>query len=443
MKKRFPLIVLLLLVFLAVSFAFGIDRFPRPDFDSGYTHPETSHPGARAFWLQWVDVAVLLGTLALAALLSLKWRSRRGIFWLVVFAAAYFGFFRGGCICPIGAIQNVAAAVFQPGVPIAVVTVVFFTVPLLAALFVGRAFCAGVCPLGALQDLFIIKPLRLPRALTSVLSFFPYIYLGLAVLFAANGAGFIICRFDPFISFFRLNGPAYAVLLGVGFLALGTVIARPYCRFICPYAVLLKWCSRFSARRVTVTPAECVDCRLCENACPVDAIRYPQEWGGQTTPFAKKRRQVIIALIITPLLMAVLGFAGYRLGPYLATVHRDVALERHLPGADKSPERPSTWETRAFQEGRRERADLQRSAAVVVRRFRVGSVVLGIFLALVFAGRWLVSIRRQPIKGEGVRGDHVPDDDCLSCGRCFAYCPVDERSGLSWSEVWTNSENNH
>ena len=35
--------------------------------------------------------------------------------------------------------------------------------PLAVALFFGRVFCAGVCPLGAIQELMTLKPIEVPR----------------------------------------------------------------------------------------------------------------------------------------------------------------------------------------------------------------------------------------------------------------------------------------
>ena len=98
--------------------------------------------------------------------------------------------------------------------------------PLLFALLFGRVFCAAVCPLGAMQDVFVVKPLKLPPWLEQALGLLPYVYLGLAVLFAATGAGFVICRFDPFVSFFRLSGNVYILGLGACFLLVGMFIAR-------------------------------------------------------------------------------------------------------------------------------------------------------------------------------------------------------------------------
>jgi polyferredoxin len=101
------------------------------------------------------------------------------------------------------------------------------------------------------------------------------------VLFAATGTSFLICRFDPFVSFFRLSGSLTMFIAGAAFLIVGTVVGRPYCRFLCPYGALLNLFSRFSRRNVTVTPDECVVCGLCKNACPFDAIRPADTEKGQ------------------------------------------------------------------------------------------------------------------------------------------------------------------
>jgi ferredoxin len=153
-----------------------------------------------------VDVAVLAACLALSGWLAIRARSREGIFLLSVFSIAYFGFFRKGCICPIGAIQNIALALADPSYAVPRFAVAFFVLPLVTALATGRTFCAAVCPFGALQDALIVRPLRLPRWLAVPLGFLPVVYLGLAVLFAATGAEFIVCRFDPFVNFFRVGG---------------------------------------------------------------------------------------------------------------------------------------------------------------------------------------------------------------------------------------------
>jgi len=260
--------------------AFAAARFPPPDFESGYQVPRPTYPDARAIWLDAADVAVLAAALSVAAWLALKKRSRNGMVALSVFSLAYFGFYRGGCICPIGAIQNVTLALADSRYAVPVSAVLFFVLPLLFALLFGRVFCGGVCPLGAMQDLALLRPVAVPLGAQKALGLLPVAYLGAAVLFSALGTMYLICRYDPFVAFFRFAGPFYMLVAGGIVLLLSTFIGRPYCRFLCPYRVLLGLCSRVAWRHATITPDECIVCSLCEGECPFGAIRKPTPEGA-------------------------------------------------------------------------------------------------------------------------------------------------------------------
>ncbi|MBU4459622.1 MAG: 4Fe-4S binding protein, partial [Verrucomicrobia bacterium] len=124
--------------------------------------PVYQPPAAQPPWRAWADVGVLSGALGLAAWLALVRRSRRGLFLLAVACLAYFGFWRKGCICPVGSIQNVTLGLADPSYGIPLTVAALFLLPLVFALFFGRVFCASVCPLGAIQEMVIVRPLRLP-----------------------------------------------------------------------------------------------------------------------------------------------------------------------------------------------------------------------------------------------------------------------------------------
>ena len=141
--------------------------------------------------------------------LTLYRRSRKGVLALTIACLAYFGFYREGCICPIGSIQNVTVALTDPNYAIPIVVTAIFFLPLLVAVFFGRAFCGGVCPLGAIQELVVLRPVQVPHRLDQVLGLLKYVYLAIAIWFAvqpAPGRDFLICRFDPFVGFFRQDG---------------------------------------------------------------------------------------------------------------------------------------------------------------------------------------------------------------------------------------------
>jgi NosR/NirI family transcriptional regulator, nitrous oxide reductase regulator len=249
------LIWLLMAWFLLQAFpADAQQRFPKPEFESGYEQPDVITPEPRAMSLEYLDLAVLLTVLSLASWYALRKRSRQGILWLSIFTLLYFGFYREGCICSVGSVQNVVLSFSDVNYAISASVLILFLLPLVFALFFGRTFCAGACPLGAIQDLVIIQPISLPFWLRKTLGIIPYIYLSLAVLYAATGTDFIICRYDPFVGIYRMDAPYTMVVLGVAFLLMGMFVGRPYCRFFCPYGVLLKWMSKFSRWHLTITP---------------------------------------------------------------------------------------------------------------------------------------------------------------------------------------------
>jgi ferredoxin len=415
-------------------------RFPAPEFDSEYVFPETwdfvdgrgntiiqdtiprdgQAPLPTSQTQQWVDVGVLTVVLSLAAWLAVKRRSRRGLFWLMLFSLGYFGFYKEGCVCPIGSIQNVALSLFNSNYAAPITVVMFFVLPLIFALFFGRVFCASVCALGAIQDLVVLKPIKLPRKLTIALSMIPYVYIGTAILFAATNTGFIICRYDPFIGFFRLNGNAPYLYLGAGFLLSGVFIARPYCRFFCPYGVLLGLMSRFARWHLAITPTDCVDCRLCEATCPFDYINKPNT-GLEREVRATGVQRLGYLFLMLPLMVVLAGWIGHRMSTPMSRYNNTVFLAEQIMVEKANPEMEPSLETTTFRSMGMPEEQLIADAKKIQAQMNMGGWMLGGFLGLVFGLKLIgISIVRDQKDYE------VDKPTCFSCGRCCSYCPSDE-----------------
>ena len=393
-------------------------RFPKPEFDSGYEQPDTITPEPRAISMEYIDVIILVVFLAVASWLIIKKRSRRGIMWLSVAALIYFGFYRLGCVCPIGAIQNVTLSFFDATYAISAVVLLFFILPLLFTLFYGRAFCGGVCPLGAIQDLVIIKPISLPKWLNKTLGLIPYFYLSLAVLFAATGTDFIICRYDPFIGIFRMDAMFTMILLGIAFLLLGMFVGRPYCRFFCPYGVLLNWMSRFSKKHLTITPAECIQCKLCSHSCPFDAIDFPTDEKEVVKSGLGTKRFILYAALI-PLWIGLGVFTGAKSHTFLSRANQDVYLAELLISRPEVKNDLDNIDVQTFLESGKTMETLVEEAEEIRHDFYIGSMIMGGFMGLVIGMTLLNTVVFRK------RQDYVPHKgNCYSCGRCMDYCPV-------------------
>jgi polyferredoxin len=447
-----------------------------PEF-SGHEIKTASVPEPRSRLLEYLDLAALLVGLSLASFLALRVRSRRGLFLLAIVSLVWLGFWRKGCVCPIGAIQNVTLAIFDVGYAVPWAVVAFFTLPLVFTLFFGRTFCAAVCPLGAVQELVALRPIRVPIWLDHTLGLLAYVYLGLAVLLAATSTADLptrlICRYDPFVGFFRLGASVNMLVFGGCFLVVGLFVGRPYCRYLCPYGAILGLLSKVSKWHVQIPPDECIQCRLCEEVCPYGAIREP------TVPqSARERRRgrwrLAGLILLLPLLAALGGWLGSRLARPLSSLDPTVRLAERirleermekevqirLETQDKTEEQ--IWQEVLAEHGQTERAtdaseglrradrtpeDLDEEARKRRRRFAYtggplkdwmrrpiaaklrtagGGTWLGIWVGLVIGVKLIhLSVRRR-------RTDYQPDRiNCLACGRCFWYCPSEQaRLGL-------------
>jgi NosR/NirI family nitrous oxide reductase transcriptional regulator len=396
-------------------------NFPPPEFSQPHAFPVVQNLPPRPELFMYLDITVLVLALTLATWLVLWKRSRFGIVALMSGSIAYFGFWRKGCVCAIGSIQNVAQALADPGYALTAAAAAFFLVPLVFTLFFGRVFCAAVCPHGALQDLLLVKPLKVSPWLSRGLALIPFVYLGAAVLAAVNGGLYLICRYDPFIGIFRTSGPAFMLVAGGLVLALATVVGRPYCRFLCPYGALLRLLQPLAWKRTQITPSDCVVCTLCRDACPYDSIRLPVPEPSSAERI-RGRRRLALTLLATPLLMLAGAGAGYAMGPLFAQTTRDVPLARSVALAElESRSIPDPVAADAFIRSGEDTQALYDRATALERRFRHGGLVFGLWFGAV-SGIFLIINSRQKF-----RAIYETDpSDCVACGRCFASCPREQ-----------------
>ena len=397
------------------------NRFPKPDFESGYQYPDLQYAVPNETLWVILDLLLLVALMGIVTWALYKKHTRGPIFWVSLISVGYFGFFREGCVCSIGSIQNIALALVDDSYHLPLTVLLFFLLPILFAYLFGRVFCAGVCPFGALQELVNVKNYRISEAISAALKVIPWLYLIFAVLYAVTRSQFIICQFDPFIGIFRLGGDMGLILFGALLLVMSIFTGRPFCRFLCPYGALLSLFSSVSIWKIKLTRKSCINCELCHNSCPVDAIRPPYANKLKESRSTGVRR--LLAYFVVLPVMIIAGALLMRMAsPNLSRAHKDVRLYDQVIQHEAQPEEELSLELEAFYGQGRSVEEITALYEAKVTEYRFWCTIAGALMGLVIGLALIrLSVKRSRKQYE------INHANCVACGQCFNYCPQNKQ----------------
>ncbi len=188
-------------------------------------------------------------------------------------------------LCPFGGLETLASLFVNGTIirKIAMSSVVLLAAVLGTAVVFRRSFCGQICPLGALQEgfgglgrkLMRGKRLTIPAPVDRVARFLKYgVLLGfLSITWATSTL--VIRAYDPWVAYMHLTSAEVAeYAFGFGVLAASLVGSmlydRFFCKYACPMGAFLGLISRFSLFKVRRNAETCIDCKLCDHACPVN-----------------------------------------------------------------------------------------------------------------------------------------------------------------------------
>jgi NosR/NirI family transcriptional regulator, nitrous oxide reductase regulator len=405
--------ILFYIIIISSSFIYSVDRFPRPEFESQYKMPETQTPVPRGIIFDIADIVILILMLSIASYVILKKKSRIVLLIIMALSIGYFGFFKRGCICPIGSVQNVISFLVSDTYLISIFTLLLFIIPVIYTIFFGRSFCSSVCPLGAVQELVMLKPLKIPDHIDKVLRLLPFLYLFLVILFVINGAGFVICTIDPFVSFFRMSGDLWKIIYSGIFLIISIFIARPYCRYLCPYALILGFVSKISRRHINLAGDECSNCGICDVVCPVNSIEEPVEYENK-----KMKSSIRLLIIITPVIIIISGISGYFSGNITSAFHPAVKLAREMAIEEKEGKGLYSIDSAEYRNSNGDLSRMFNDSVRIIKIYKIETSVLFILLAFVFLVFIYFSFKNKSRKVYSVN-----KFTCLSCMKCIEKCP--------------------
>ncbi len=172
-------------------------------------------------------------------------------------------------ICPIGLMQNLVIYGIFP----------YFWLGAIVAygLVAGRGFCGWFCPFGTLNDLLSFRKVRINK----LASYSKYAILLGTILAAWAFADTMFCKICPaasieasipylFLGVAHVNRPFLIHIATLSATLVGmVVIARFWCRYLCPMGALLGLFNRVSFFHLSLNTDRCSRCGLCADSCPM------------------------------------------------------------------------------------------------------------------------------------------------------------------------------
>lgn len=141
-----------------------------------------------------------------------------------------------------------------------------FTVSLIAALFFGRVYCGYACPMHTLMipAEWLSKKLKLqtnnkPKWLKN--GVFAWVFL------VVSAAAMLLSQ-----KLLHINLPILPIWLAVAILVTLRYKPSVFHNLICPFGALQRTFGRFALFTKKVDRDSCIGCKLCEKACPSEAI---------------------------------------------------------------------------------------------------------------------------------------------------------------------------
>jgi ferredoxin len=151
---------------------------------------------------------------------------------------------------------------------------------LISVLLLRRAFCGYLCPIGTLSEwtqklgkFLHIPQVRVTGKTDFALSLLKYAVL-VVILFYTWRMGELVFRaYDPCYALLSRNGEDitfWAYVVSGAIVAASLLISIPFCRWLCPLAVVMNPLSRFGFTRVQRDTHTCNGCGKCARVCPME-----------------------------------------------------------------------------------------------------------------------------------------------------------------------------
>ncbi|MDE5789934.1 MAG: FMN-binding protein [Muribaculaceae bacterium] len=202
-----------------------------------YYEGTRSNPSSTMPWKLWVALGVTL----LAAIVPLFVHNRIYHNIQMILNIVVLGFWCGQYLDYALVLKYMSSGFAFPAGLIAIVMLITaFIYPLFGR---PQHYCNHICPLGSAQQLTAQMckfKVRISKKMLNVLDWFRRILWGVLIFLLWIDTFTQWMDYELFQAFMVESAPWYIIMTAGVFIALSTIVARPYCRFVCPIGSLIK-----------------------------------------------------------------------------------------------------------------------------------------------------------------------------------------------------------
>ncbi|MDD2459423.1 MAG: 4Fe-4S binding protein [Eubacteriales bacterium] len=187
-------------------------------------------------------------------------------------------------VCPFGGVVTLYSLITDGSYiqRIHASSVILAGLAVILSILFGPVLCGWICPLGSLQDWVSNLGRRLmgnrynhliPAQLDKILRQLRYGLLAWVIYVTAVSGKLVFESIDPYYALFNFWTGEVAigglVILGIT-LVLSLFVARPWCKYACPYGALLGLFNKIRIFTIHRQASSCISCNRCNRDCPMN-----------------------------------------------------------------------------------------------------------------------------------------------------------------------------